>query len=89
MAARYHFIKTGNVSLSHRHKRPDFHQELTENVVIKEFRMDKREVEFLRNLLKTQLPSVGFRNTDLSVKENVGNRPISENASYRKLSKQR
>ena len=46
MASRYHFIKTGNASSSDGHKRPDICQELTENVLIREIRMSKREVEF-------------------------------------------
>ena len=71
MAARYHFIKTDNVLSNHSHKRPDFYQELTENVFIKEIIMSKREVEFLRNLLKMQLSFVGSRSMDLNVNEKV------------------
>ena len=69
MAARYHFIKTGNASSSHSHKRPHFDQELTENVFTKEIRMSKREVGL--NLLKTLRSSVGSRSIDLSVNEKV------------------
>ena len=41
MGARYHFIKTDNVSSSHSHKQ-HFYQELTENVLIKKIRMRER-----------------------------------------------
>ena len=71
MAARYYFLKTGNVSSSCSHKRPDFYQELPENAFIKKFRLSKREVEILCNLLKTELSSVGSRSMDLSVDEKV------------------
>ena len=45
--------------------------ELTETVFIKKIGMNKREVEFLSNLLKTELPLVGFGSMDLSVNKKV------------------
>ena len=45
--------------------------------------MNKREVECLFNLLKTEMSSVGTKSMDLSVSKKSG---ISENASsFRKL----
>ena len=71
MAAICYFLKTGNVSSSYSHKRPDLYQELPENACIKEFRMSKTEVKISSKLLKTELSSVGSTSMDLRMDEKV------------------